>query len=360
MRRTSARLADGREIVYFDEGDTVRRPVPDQRGLPPSATGSEMRFDPLLREWVVVASHRQGRTHLPPSDDCPLCPSADGRHTEIPDPSYDVVAFENRFPSLVADDGRVLSDVGELEPSRRVGAGRCEVLVFGSDHNASFADLGPERAGTVMEAWIDRTRALSAMPGVEQVYCFENRGPEIGVTLHHPHGQIYALPFVAPRTLRMLDSAEEYRARTGGDLFGDVLRAEQEAKTRVVARTEHWTAFVPAAARWPVEVHLYPHRRVPDLPALSAAERKDFGRLYLDVLRRFDSLYDAPLPYISAWHQAPVRERRDLARLHLELFSVRRAADKLKYLAGTESGMGVFISDVAPETIAERLREAAP
>ena len=360
VRRTSARLADGREIVYFDEGGAVREPAPDRRDLPPSATGSEMRLDPLLREWVVVASHRQGRTHLPSSDDCPLCPSSGGRTTEIPASSYDVVAFENRFPSLVADDGRELEAVGELEPSRRVGAGRCEVLVFGSDHNASFADLTPGRARTVMEAWVDRTRALSALPGVEQVYCFENRGPEIGVTLHHPHGQIYAFPFVTPRTLRTLDSAEEYRARTGGDLFADVLRTEQEAGIRVVARTEHWTAFVPAAARWPVEVHLYPHRAVPDLPSLTPAERDDFGLVYLDVLRRLDALYDAPLPYISAWHQAPVRDpRRGLARLRLELFSVRRAPGKLKYLAGTESGMGVFINDVAPETTAQRLREVA-
>ncbi|MDA2804252.1 galactose-1-phosphate uridylyltransferase [Nocardiopsis suaedae] len=360
MIRTAARLADGREIIYFDEGDAPRDPAPDPRGLPPSATGSEMRFDPLLREWVVVASHRQGRTHLPPSDDCPLCPSSDGRRTEIPASSYDVVAFENRFPSLVADHGRVLEDVGELEHTRRVGAGRCEVLVFGSDHDASFVDLGPERAETVVEAWVDRTRELSALPGVEQVYCFENRGREIGVTLHHPHGQIYALPFVTPRTRRMLDSAAEYRARTGGDLFADVLHAEQKAGLRVVARTAHWTAFVPAAARWPVEVHLYPHRAVPDLPALTDDERRDLAGIYLDVLGRFDALYGAPLPYISAWHQAPVREGRDLARLHLELFSVRRAADKLKYLAGTESGMGVFISDVAPEAVAERLRAAAP
>ncbi|WP_304453190.1 galactose-1-phosphate uridylyltransferase [Nocardiopsis sp. YSL2] len=360
MRRTAERLADGREIIYFDEGDAVRRPTPDPRALPPVATGSEMRFDPLLREWVVIASHRQGRTHLPPTNDCPLCPSVDGRRTEIPAPAYDVVAFENRFPSLVPDDGRALEPVGELEPSRRVGEGRCEVLVFGSDHDASFVDLSPRRVRTIMAAWVDRTRALSALPGVEQVFCFENRGPEIGVTLHHPHGQIYAFPFVTPRTERTLDSAEDYRRRTGGDLFADVLRAEQEAKVRVVAQSEHWTAFVPAAARWPVEVHLYPHRGVPDLPALTEAERDDFADLYLDVLRRMDALYDAPLPYIAAWHQAPVRARRDSASLRLEVFSVRRAPGKLKYLAGTESGMGVFINDVTPEAAAQRLREVGP
>lgn len=361
MRKTSARLADGREIVYFDEDRPEREPeeLTDPRDLPPVATGSEVRFDPLLREWVVIASHRQGRTHLPPTDACPLCPSSEGRTTEIPVTDYDVVAFENRFPSLTPNGPPSLDPIGELEPSRGPARGRCEVLVFDSDHDASLADVSPRRMRTITEAWVDRTTALSAMPGVEQVYCFENRGPEIGVTLPHPHGQIYAFPFVTPRTRRVLDSAKEYRARTGGDLLVDLLRAERKAEVRVVAESEHWTAFVPAAARWPVEVHIHPHRPVPDLPALTDAERTDFAGLYLDVLRRADALFDAPLPYVSAWHQAPVREGRDLAHLRLELFSIRRAPGKLKYLAGTESGMGVFINDVTPETIARRLREAA-
>lgn len=361
VRITPARLADGREIVYFDEGGAPpRAPAPDRRDLPPFSAASELRFDPLLREWVVIASHRQGRTHMPAADACPLCPSTADRTTEVPADDYDVVVFENRFPSLAAGDGLPLGDVGEAGRSRRPGTGRCEVVVFGSDHNASFADLTPRRVRTVLEAWTRRTRALSDLPGTEQVYCFENRGAEIGVTLPHPHGQIYALPFVAPRTQRILDSARAHRERTGGDLFADVLRAEQEAGLRVVARSEHWTAFVPSAARWPVEVHLYPNRPVPDLPALTDAERDDFGPLYLDLLRRLDRLFGLPLPYISAWHQAPVRTGRDLSRLRLEVFSVRRAPDKLKYLAGTESGMGVFVNDVAPETVARRLREAAP
>lgn len=361
VRVTPARLADGREIVYFDEdGAPPRVPEPDRRNLPPLSTASELRFDPLLREWVVIASHRQGRTHMPAADACPLCPSTADRATEVPAGDYDVVVFENRFPSLAADGGRVLDDVGEVERSRRPGTGRCEVVVFGPDHNASFADLTPRRVRTVLEAWTQRTRALSALPGTEQVYCFENRGAEIGVTLPHPHGQIYALPFVTPRTRRILDSARAHRERTGRDLFADVLHAEQEAGLRVVARGEHWTAFVPAAARWPVEVHFYPHRPVPDLPSLTDAERDGFGPLYLDVLRRLDRLFGLPLPYISAWHQAPVRTGRDLSRLRLEVFSVRRAPDRLKYLAGTESGMGVFVNDVAPETVARRLREAAP
>jgi UDPglucose--hexose-1-phosphate uridylyltransferase len=155
----------------------------------------------------------------------------------------------------------------------------------------------------------------------------------------------------------MLASAEAYAARTSRNLFDDILTAERDAKIRVVAETEHWTAFVPAAARWPVEVHLYPRRRVPDLPALTEDERADFGPLYLRLLHAADAYFAMPLPYIAAWHQAPARVGRELAALHLQLFSIRRAANKLKYLAGSESAMAVWINDVRPEDIAARFRE---
>jgi UDPglucose--hexose-1-phosphate uridylyltransferase len=189
------------------------------------------------------------------------------------------------------------------------------------------------------------------------VYCFENRGEEIGVTLRHPHGQIYAFPFVTPRTAQMVAQALRYE---GGNLFDGLVAAELEAGTRIVTRNEHWIAFVPEAARWPYEVRIFPAVRVPDLPATGAAARDAFGPLYLDVLRRFDALFGRPAPYIAAWHQAPVRDeaaRRQFAA-HLQVLSVRRAPDKLKYLAGTESGMGVWINDIVPEEAAERLREA--
>ncbi|MDQ3455736.1 MAG: galactose-1-phosphate uridylyltransferase [Actinomycetota bacterium] len=362
MKRTTARLSDGREILYFDASDDAVRVLVDPRELPRSVSSSESRYDPVLDEWVGIAGHRQGRTFLPPTDQCPLCPSRPGLHSEIPSPEYDVVVFENRFPSFATDvpDVSPTVDEGGQLFVRQAGAGRCEVVCFTSDHQSSFARLSPDQVRLVMQAWVDRTSELSGLPSVEQVFCFENRGEEIGVTLSHPHGQIYAYPFVTPRTRRMLDSARRHRERTEGNLFADVLAEELRAGTRVVARSEHWTAFVPAAARWPVEVHVYPHRHVPDLPSLTDAERDDFAELYLDVLARGDALYDGPLPYIAAWHQAPVRVDRDLAYLHLQLFSVRRAPGKLKYLAGSESGMGVFINDTTPEAVAARLRELAP
>jgi UDPglucose--hexose-1-phosphate uridylyltransferase len=352
------RLADGRELIYFDDTPGARRRLEDTRDLPPATTMSELRYDAVLDEWVTIASHRQGRTHLPPTDECPLCPSRDGRQTEIPSEDYDVVVFENRFPSLAGTGEPAGQPGADALFATRPGHGRCEVVCFTSDHDAAFASLSPARVGTVLGAWIDRTVALGALPGVEQVFCFENRGEEIGVTLRHPHGQIYGYPFVTPRTRRMLDSAQRHHDATGDNLFAAMLAAEQKAEERIVSRSEHWTAFVPSAARWPVEVHLYPNSRVPDLPALDDAQRDELPVVYLDLLRRLDALYDLPMPYISGWHQAPVHTGRDLSYLHLQLFSVRRAPNKLKYLAGSESAMGAFINDVTPEQIAASLREA--
>jgi UDPglucose--hexose-1-phosphate uridylyltransferase len=358
MRRTAARLADGREIIYFDDRENAPRELDDRRDLPPRSNGSELRYDAALDEWVVIASHRQNRTHLPPSDECPLCPSTVDRRTEIPSSHYDVVVFENRFASLQMPVESVERSA-EGSTESRPAIGRCEVVCFTSDHNSSFAALSPERVRTVVDAWIDRTTEMGKLPGVEEVFCFENRGQEIGVTLSHPHGQIYAYPFVTPRTRRMLESARAHRDRVGSNLFADLLAAEVADGRRIIASTSCWTAFVPVAARWPFEIHLYPNRQVPDLPALTPAERDDFAVIYLDVLRRLDGVFGLPMPYISAWHQAPVRTGRELSYLHLELFSIRRAPGKLKYLAGSESGMGVFINDIPPETAAEMLREAA-
>ncbi|MEU1514351.1 galactose-1-phosphate uridylyltransferase [Streptomyces sp. NPDC005811] len=351
MKKTSTRLADGRELIYYDLKDDSVRDAVDRRPLDPTVTTSEVRRDPLLGDSVAIASHRQGRTYHPPADECPLCPSQGDRLSEIPDSSYDAVVFENRFPSLAGDSGR------------------CEVVCFTSDHNASFADLTEEQARLVLDAWTDRTSELSHLPSVDQVFCFENRGAEIGVTLGHPHGQIYAYPFTTPRTALMLRSVAAHKEATGGENLFDAVLERELAGERVVLEGEHWVAFVPYAAHWPYEVHLYPRRRVPDLLALDEEARTEFPQVYLELLRRFDRIFgegEPPTPYIAAWHQAPFGAleefdgvNRDDFALHLELFTIRRTSGKLKFLAGSESGMNVFINDVPPERAAERLREVA-
>jgi galactose-1-phosphate uridylyltransferase (family 1) len=354
--RTSRRLADGREIIYFDSEPTARD-AEDTRDLPAVSTRSQLRYDALLGEWVAIASHRQSRTFLPPADECPLDPSRPGRLTEIPESEYQVVVFENRFPSLATGVERDVPPTAPGAPlaELRPGYGRCEVVCFTDDHDRVFADLGHDRARLVVDVWADRTSELGALEGIEYVFPFENHGEEIGVTLSHPHGQIYAYPYLPPRAATVLRSVRGHWEATGGDLFAEVLEGERSGP-RVVCANEHWTAFVPAAARWPYEVQLFPTRRVPDIPALTDDERDGFVEVYLDALGRFARRFDTPMPYIAAWNQAPVGDGRDEWWLHLQLFSIRRAPGKLKYLAGSESGMGAFITDTNPEDVAQQLR----
>jgi UDPglucose--hexose-1-phosphate uridylyltransferase len=317
-----------------------------------------MRQDPLTGDWVSIAAARQNRVMLPPAELDPLAPATPGNPSEIPS-VYDVAVFENKSPSFgpLLEDANQPAGPGDLATvgleRTRTSVGRCEVVCFSPATSGSFGSLTPTRARTVIEAWADRTAALSALPNVRQVFPFENRGEAIGVTLHHPHGQIYAYPYITPRTQALIRSLEDY----GPTLFADILERER-ASERVILAGEHWTAFVPFAARWPIEVHLLPHRHVPDLAATSDAERDELAPLYLRLLRGIDALYDTPTPYIAAWHQAPVRVGRDGIRLHLQLTSPRRAADKLKFLAGSESAMGAWIADVTPESQAERIRAA--
>ena len=368
VRRTSTTLADGRELIYFDDSEPYlsgaqTREVVDERPLEQRPTAGTMRLDALTGDWVSIADHRQNRTFKPPTDECPLCPSGGGTMpSEIPAHEYDVVVFENRFPSFATESAATGSSADPLL-GHAPALGRCEVVCFTSDHGASFSSLSPARARTVVDVWADRTRDLSALDAVEDVFIFENRGEEIGVTLHHPHGQIYAYPFVPARTATLLRQATEHHRRTGRLLGADLLAAELEAGSRVVIKGAHWTAYVPYAARWPLEVHLVPNRDVPDLVALDDDERDELAEVYLDLLHRLDRYYESPdgapidLPYIAGWHQAPVRQGREVSRLHLQVMSILRAPGRLKYLAGSESGVGAWINDVSPEAVAARLRE---
>jgi UDPglucose--hexose-1-phosphate uridylyltransferase len=349
-------LADGRELIYFDDADTTlgEERTADARHLDPRPETATMRQDVLTGEWISIASARQNRVFLPPADQDPLAPATPSNPSEVPS-NYDVAVFENRSPSF---GPRIGAEFGLLELDR-IGLGRtlpsigrCEVVCFSPEHEGSFGSQTPSRARTVIEAWADRTAALSALPGIQQVFPFENRGEAIGVTLLHPHGQIYSYPYVTPRTTRLLESIEKF----GPGLFESILESER-ASDRVVLSGKHWTAFVPFAARWPIEVHMLPHRHVPDFAATSDEERDELAGLYLTLLRGIDKLYDTPTPYIAAWHQAPVNVGRDDIRLMLQVTSPRRAENKLKYLAGSEAAMGAWIGDVTPEATAAFIRE---
>lgn len=351
--RIDAKLFDGRDIFYFDDASST---LPATRAVDTREAGerpatAELRFDPLTSEWITIASHRQTRAFLPPAHACPLCPTTSDNLSELPD-VFDVAVFENKGPAFGPELGQI-----DLPNGKRFGFstnsyGRCEVVVFSPEHDGSLGAMPSERIRTVISAWMDRTAELQGLPGVMQVFPFENRGQEIGVTLHHPHGQIYAYPFVTPRTEKLVSAAQSY----SGDFFADLLSFESGSE-RLVLDSEHFSAFVPYAARWPVELHLMPKRQISDLSQLNDAEADELAIVYKKILGGIDKLYDTPTPYISAWHQAPMITGRENIRLMLQITSPRRAADKLKYLAGSESAMGAFVGDIAPEQSAGRLRE---
>ena len=351
ITKTPTTLADGRELIYYDDPDTTlsgERAV-DARALDPRPDTAVMRQDVLTGEWISIAAARQNRAFLPPADQDPLAPTTPNNPSEVPS-NYDVAVFENRSPSFGPALGELdLSGIGFARTAPSIG--RCEVVCFSPDHEGSFGSQTETRARTIIEAWADRTQVLSALPGVEQVFPFENRGEAIGVTLLHPHGQIYSYPYVTPRTQRLVESVKAIPT-----LFDDILENER-ASERVVLSGKHWTAFVPFAARWPIEVHMLPHRQIPDFAATNTDERDELASLYLKLLRGIDALYSTPTPYIAAWHQAPVNVARDKIRLMLQLTSPRRAESKLKYLAGSEAAMGAWIGDVTPEASAAFIRE---
>ena len=357
IQKITGELFDGRQIHYFDDVDSklpksrnkdLREPAP----RPPLA---ELKHDPLTGEWIAVAAHRHTRAFLPPSHECPLCPATDTYLSEVPD-KFDVAVFENKNPSFgalpegdvppVLESSRAIA-LGEAKPA----IGRCEVVVFSPEHNGSLAQMPTYRVHTVLQALAERTEDLQALAGVKQVFPFENRGQEIGVTLHHPHGQIYCYPFVTPRTQKLLKSIESH----GSSFFQNLLEFERDSN-RVLIESDSFTAYVPFAARWPMEAHLLPKRHVSNHSELTDDERLELADVYSKLLRAFELAYETPSPYIAAWHQAPLVPGGDNVRLQLQITSPRRGADKLKYMAGSESAMEAFIADIPAEDIAAQLR----
>jgi UDPglucose--hexose-1-phosphate uridylyltransferase len=310
---------------------------------------------------VVTATERQERTFLPPEDFCPLCPTTRTNYpTEVPAPDYQMAVFENRFPSFhrqppaPAVEGRGLYRV-------RPAQGACEVVLYSARHHHTLADMRPQEIRHLVEVWADRYRELGALPYVEYVLIFENKGEEIGVTLTHPHGQIYAFPYIPPIVQRELDSAERHWIQTGRCLYCDIHRQEEEDGRRLVAENFSFSAFVPFYARWPYETHIFSRAHRPSLLNLDDGERWDLAHLLKATLQKFDGLWDRSLPYMMVMHQAPSDGREyPYYHFHIEFYPPYRTADKLKYRASGESGAGTFINDTLPEEKAAELRMAAP
>jgi len=341
------RKPDGRRLWLYgaasagplDEGAEAPRP------------SLHLRWHPLRREWVAYAPHRQERTFLPEEERCPLCPSRPGSPpTEVPFEEFQIAVFENRFPAFVPDPQ---TPDPALPVSAAPAYGACEVVVYTPEHTGSLATLSQQRRELLVRVWSDRYIELYRRPHVAYVLPFENRGEEVGATLHHPHGQIYAYPFVPPV------AATELSAFCGSPVLVDLLG--RLPPDYLVASDRLAVAFVPPFARYPYEVWVAPRRRHPGPWTFSDAEASSVARLLGEVVRAYDALFHRPFPYVMVLHAAPrweVEPQDGTFHFHVEFYPPLRARDRLKFLAGTELGAGVFTVDVLPEQTARRLREA--
>nr|WP_276603054.1 galactose-1-phosphate uridylyltransferase [Nannocystis pusilla] len=313
-----------------------------------------MRWHPLRAEWVVYATHRQTRTFLPPPEYNPLLPSSDpNQPTEVPGSAWDVAVFDNLYPSLSADAGASPPQIVDTVP----GVGACEVVVFSRDPGQSLGTLPLAQIELILDVWADRTADLGRRAELAYVFPFENRGVEVGVTLHHPHGQIYAYPFVPPLPARVLAQEERYHALHGRALALELLEAELAADERVLYRGPRAVALVPVCARYAYEVWVTPRVPCPSLLALDTEIRADLARALKTTLLKYDGLWGRPFPYVMACYQAPSDgELHPETQLRIEFYPPYRMPGRLKYLAGTELGAGVFTAETLPELKAAELR----
>ncbi len=318
---------------------------------------SELRWNPLLGEWVATATHRQERTFLPPVDFCPLCPTKPGGFpTEVPEPDYDIVVFENRFPSLRPDPDPPSVEGNGLYPVRP-GKGVCEVVLYAPRHRSTLAQEPVEQIHKLIRVWRDRFQELGALDFVEYVFIFENKGESIGVTLHHPHGQIYAYPFIPPRIQKELDCSLEHHSKSGKCLLCDIRSEESRDGRRMIAENESFSAYIPFFARWPYEVHVASRRHLQAISDLEEPEERDLASLLKSLLLAYDRLFNISFPYMMVLHQRPSDGASyPYYHFHIEFYPPLRSANRLKYLAGSETGAGMFINDTSAEDKAQELR----
>lgn len=358
MHQLSLTKPDGRRLTLYarqpiDAGLVAPSPFPAPLNAAP-----HLRWHPLRGEWVTYAAYRQGRTYLPPPQYNPLAPTTDPAHpTELPAGEWDVAVFDNRFPSL-GDPPPGVAPPPDLIVPTRAANGACEVVVFTQDPAASLGALPLDHIDLLLQVWGERTVRLGEREQVQYVLPFENRGAEVGVTLHHPHGQIYAYPVVPPVPARMQQVAAEHHAMHGEGPLATLIDAERREGVRMLYEGPHAVAFVPVCARYPYEVWVAPVRAVEGFAQLREDERADLARALKTVLLKYEGLWQRPFPYLMAWYQAPTDGlRHPEMHLHAQLYPPYRTRDRLKYLAGTEIGAGFFAMDAMPEDKARELQQ---
>lgn len=313
---------------------------------------SELRWHPLLRQWVGVAAHRQNRPQLP-QDWCPFCPGSG----HVPE-HYDVYLYPNDFPAFSFENSPFSPETGLFCSTGAQGS--CDVVLYSPDHHLLPSQLSVEQWGKVIGLWTRRTEELSDVDVVQHVSIFENTGVAIGVTMPHPHGQIYAFPFVPPLVETELESASEYALQHQECLYCQILKGELEQSARIVAENGDFVAFLPYFGRFPTEGAIYSRRHFGKLADMRDEERDSLAAAISVMRRKYDNLYGFPMPLMMLVRQAPAKRKHEYFHFHVDFLPIQRSPKKLKYLAGVESGTGTFLNDTRAEEQAAVLRETKP
>ena len=314
---------------------------------------AELRWNPMIKDWIIIASHRQNRPQMP-KDWCPFCPGSE----KIPE-TYDVLKYDNDFPALSLTPPKpddVADDFFKVSPAY----GKCEVILYSPDHHGALTKLSDEHLGKLADLWAERFNALSADEKVKYVFIFENRGEVVGVTMPHPHGQIYALSFIPKKISLELDASKEYHSAHGSCLFCDMLSNETRDGRRVIFENEFFTVFLPFFTEYPYGVYVMPKRHLPTIACLDDSERKSLALTIRDIVGMFDSLFDYQFPYMMCMHNAPVNSGcfDEHYHFHIEFYPPMRSATKQKFNASSETGVWTYCNPTCPETVSEELRQA--
>lgn len=314
---------------------------------------AELRWHPLTKDWVMIASHRQNRPQMP-KDWCPFCPGSG----KVPE-KFDVYEYDNDFPALsqnppTPDD--VANDFFKVADSY----GKCEVILYSPEHTVTLPELSVDHISKLVDLWIERFNEIKKDEKIKYVFIFENRGEVVGVTMPHPHGQIYGYSFVPKKLQLEVESAKEFKEEKGKCIFCEMLEQEQKAESRIVFETEHFTVFLPFFCEYPYGVYIMSKRHIGNIAEFTDEEKADFARVMKETTGMLDSLFDYKFPYMMCMHNAPVNgeDTSEYFHFHVEFFPPMRSAEKQKFNASSETGAWAHCNPTAPEEKAKELREA--
>jgi UDPglucose--hexose-1-phosphate uridylyltransferase len=309
----------------------------------------ELRWDPVLGEWVMVSNVRSARPWQPASF-CPFCPG-----TEETGYGWKALILENKFPMLIESPPK--PSVHRFYKTASA-YGKCYVVVETPEHNIDdISDLAIEQIAYVISLIINKQEEESKKDYAKYFLWFRNKGREIGVSLVHPHSQIYVIPFIPIRVLRELSNAERYWYENRRCLFCDIIEIEKEDGIRVLLENNDWVSFMPFYTHWPFEIHIYPKKHIQLLTQLTDKEIMQMAQILKYSLCGLKSVFSKSMPYVMVLHQAPLKGDFNFYHLHIEIYGMLREESKLKYAAGMETGGGNFTYDSVPEHNASVLRE---